>query len=195
MNTTVARKTPRRTRAFAAAVLLVAAVVAVLTLGKAPTGAGAAPPPISATELMPRSVFTDDVDLRIRLKPDGRPRNVLNVADPSRVAVVRITVQPGARFPWHTHPGPVIASVEKGELTYTYADDCVERPYPAGTTFVDPGRQNIHMAFNPSTTEEAVVVATFLEAPETGPLTLPIAQQASDLLDGKCGYAPASHSH
>jgi hypothetical protein len=36
--------------------------------------------------------------------------------------------------------GPVVVNVVSGELTYVAADDCVEREYPAGTAFVDPGR-------------------------------------------------------
>lgn len=191
---TTARTHGQRTRNFAVVGLMVLAVVAALTLGRASSNAADVPPPISAEELMPRSEFTDDVNMQIRLQPDGRPRQVLNLRDPSRVAVAKITVQPGARFPWHTHPGPVIASVKEGKLAYAYADDCVERPYPAGTTFIDPGG-SVHTAVNPSRDDEAVVVAMFLDAPETGPLTLPIPQQEANLLDGKCGFGPASHSH
>ena len=50
----------------------------------------------------------------------------------------RITVQPGAQFPWHTHPGAVIVNIAQGELVYVEASDCIERPYPAGTAFLDP---------------------------------------------------------
>jgi hypothetical protein len=32
------------------------------------------------------------------------------------------------------------------ELIYIYADDRVERSYPAGNMFVDPGGDNVHMA-------------------------------------------------
>lgn len=103
-------------------------------------------------------------------------------------------MQPGARFPWHTHPGPVLVSVKQGGLGYVYGDDCVERAYPAGTAFIDPGGGNVHYAFNPSQAGETVVLATFLDAPQTGPLTLPVAAEEAAALDHKCHVAPATHS-
>jgi quercetin dioxygenase-like cupin family protein len=85
----------------------------------------------------------------VRLRLDGAAgTDVLNLGDPSSVAVARLVVEPGAMFPWHTHPGPVLVSVVSGDLVHVNADDCVERPYPAGTAFVDPGRGNVHTAFN-----------------------------------------------
>jgi hypothetical protein len=63
-------------------------------------------PPILVEPLTPRGQFTDDVHLQLRVKPEGRPTGVINVADPSRTVVARITVQPGAQFPWHTRSGP-----------------------------------------------------------------------------------------
>jgi hypothetical protein len=66
----------------------------------------------------------------------------------------------------------VIVNVTSGELVYVAADDCVERAYPAGTAFVDPGHGHVHTAFNP-TGQETVFVATFFEAPASGPLLIP----------------------
>jgi hypothetical protein len=145
------------------------------------------PDPI-AVELVgsERTEFTDDVAIDIRLQPEGRSEQTLKLENPSRVAVARITIQPGAVFPWHTHPEPVFAGVDEGELIYTYADDCIGRPYPKGTMFVDPGGDNVHTAHNPSTDEEAVVTATFLNAPEQGKLTLPVDKQSGQQLDEKC---------
>ena len=133
-----------------------------------------------------RTKFTDDVAIDIRLQPEGRAEQSLKLDEPSRVAVARITIQPGAVFPWHTHPGPVFAGVDEGELIYTYADDCIDRPYPKGTMFVDPGGDNVHTARNPSADGEAVVIATVLNAPEQGKLTLPVDRQSGQQLDEKC---------
>ena len=167
-----------------------AAAVGALGLGAAfiPPSSADEQPPISVELLTPRSDFTDEVGGQIRLKLDGQATNVLNMADMSKVATAKITVQPGARFPWHTHPGPVIANVAQGELTYVYASDCVERSYPAGTLFVDPGRGNVHTAFNP-TNEVTVVYATFFEVPPTGPLTIPVDDP------GTCEITVGSHGH
>jgi predicted metal-dependent enzyme (double-stranded beta helix superfamily) len=168
-----------------------AAAVGALALGAAfiqPSSADEEPQPIGVELLTPRSEFTDEVGGQIRLKLDGQTTNVLNMADLSKVATAKITVQPGARFPWHTHPGPVIANVAQGELTYVYASDCVERPYPAGTLFIDPGHGNVHTAFNP-TDEVTVVYATFFEVPATGALTIPVDDP------GTCEMTVGSHAH
>jgi quercetin dioxygenase-like cupin family protein len=150
-----------------------AALIAVplISANALPSAAQEAPPPIAVEPLTGRAVFTDDVDLKLKNTLDGEETEVANAKDPSRTVTARITVQPGAQFPWHTHPGPVVVNVVEGELVYVEAD-CVEREYPAGTAFVDPGGGHVHTAFN-ATNEEAVLVATFFAAPEAGPLTIP----------------------
>lgn len=137
------------------------------------------PLPIVVELLADRAEFTDDIDLQVKINLDGRATNVIKVKNPSRTAVARITVQPGAQFPWHTHPGPVIVNVAEGELVYVQANDCVERSYPAGTAFVDPGRGNVHSAFNP-TNDVTVLLATFFEIEQGGPLTITAGIEAPD---------------
>ena len=160
--------------------------------------ADVAPPlPIASEPLTQRHKFTDDVAVQVRLKPSGRPRDVVNIDDASRMAVVRFTIQPGVRFPWHSHPGLVMVAVTKGDLVFVYGDDCVQRRYPAGTAFVDPGFGNVHYAFNP-TGGELVIVATFLGVPDApAALTNPVSPGQAAALDAKCGAAAASvaHSH
>ena len=152
-------------------------------------------PPILVEELTARHEFTDDIAVQVRVRPDGRPTEVVNIKDASNTAVLRFTVQPGVRFPWHSHPGLVMVTITQGELVFVYADDCIERGYPAGTAFVDPGFGNVHYAFNP-TGAETVLVATFLGVPPTGPLTIPVDAATATALDAKCGVAQlASHSH
>ena len=158
-----------------AAVLLGGAVIGANVL---PSAAQQPPPPIAAEILSARAVFTDNVDLKLKIKLDGHGTTVVNTKDPSRTVVARFTVQPGAQFPWHTHAGPVIVNVTQGELVYVGAEDCVERSYPAGTAFVDSGHGHVHTAFNP-TNEETVLYGTFFEAPAQGPLVIP-AQAPAD---------------
>jgi quercetin dioxygenase-like cupin family protein len=146
--------------------------VLVLVLNVLPSSAQAPPPPIATEFLTGRAVFTDDVRLKAKIKLDGRKTRVVTVRDASRTVVARFTVQPGAQFPWHSHRGPVVVNVVSGELTYVAADDCVEREYPAGTAFVDPGRGHVHTAFN-GTNGVTVFVATFFSAPAEGPLLIP----------------------
>jgi quercetin dioxygenase-like cupin family protein len=130
------------------------------------------PPPIAAEQLTLRSVFPDLIDMKLKLKTHDGGTAVINVDDPSRTVDVRYTVQPGARFPWHTHYGPVIVNIVSGSLTYVAADTCDEEPYAAGQAFVDAGHGHVHSAYNPGT-EPAVLIATFFEAPEAGALLIP----------------------
>ena len=157
-----------------------AALIASLLIGAnaLPSAAQVPPPPPISTELLTgRATFTADVSLKLKNTLDGEATEVAKAKDASRTVVARITVQPGAQFPWHTHPGPVVANVTQGELTYVAADDCVEHEYPAGTAFVDAGGDHVHSAIN-RTGGPTVVVATFFDAPESGPLTIPRPEEA-----------------
>lgn len=166
----------------------IAVTAGLAALAAAPLGAQEAPPPIAVEVLTQRATFSDDVSMQIRNKLDGQATMVMNLADPSRVVIARITVQPGAMFPWHTHAGPVTVNVAAGELTYVQATDCLPREYPAGTIFVDPGQGNVHTAFN-SSDGVTVVYATFYNVPAEGQLTIPVDGPAD------CDVAVGSHAH
>ncbi len=152
-------------------------------------------PPIHVELLTGRHVFKDDVAIQIRNKPDGRRTGVSNVRDATHLVVAKITIQPGARFPWHTHPGPVAVALAEGDFVYVYADDCVRRDYSGGA-FIDPGFDNVHMAYNPSETDVTVAIATFFGVPAEGPLTIPVSPEEGEALDEQCGFEPAvAHAH
>lgn len=159
-----------RTRLTLGTALLMLAAAAVLDV--VPSAAQEPPPPIAAEPLTARSVFTDDIELKVKIKLDGQAITVVNVDDPSRTVDARYTVQPGARFPWHSHAGPVVVNVVSGALTYVDGDNCNEHTYSAGQAFVDPGQGHVHSAFNPGT-EPTVFVATFFDAPADGSLLIP----------------------
>ena len=78
--------------------------VASLTIGVGattvlPLAAQEAPPPIAVEILSDRSVFTDDIDMKLTYSLYGNTPQALDIKDPSRTVVARITVQPGAEFP------------------------------------------------------------------------------------------------
>ena len=151
------------------ALLILAAAAAVNVV---PSAAVDPPPPIAAETLTARSVFPDLIDMKLKLKSHHGGTAVVQVDDPSRTVVVRYTVQPGARFPWHTHYGPVIVNIISGSLTYVSEEACHEKTYSAGESFVDAGHGHVHSAYNPGP-GPTVFIATFFEAPETGPLLIP----------------------
>jgi len=174
-NTTDRRETTMRLtkkRGAAAGTALIAAFVLVLMLNVLPSSAQTPPAPIATEFLTGRATFSDDVKLKFKLKLHGLHQEVVKVTDPSRTLVARYTVQPGAQFPWHSHRGPVVVTIVSGELTYIPADDCMERTYPAGTSFVDPGQGHVHSARN-ATNDVTVFLATFFATPADGPLLIP----------------------
>jgi predicted metal-dependent enzyme (double-stranded beta helix superfamily) len=190
MTTSCTTRRTRTTWTVTGAALLALAATALLAMGGSPSGADEKPDPITAEPLTQRHTFADDVAVQVRDKPDGRSTDVVNLRDASNIAVVEITIQPGAQFPWHIHPGPVLATVvegdDEGAFVFVYGDDCVERPYEVGEAFVDPG-DSVHMAYNPSADEETVVIATFLGVPAEGELTQPVDETEGVDLDRRCG--------
>jgi quercetin dioxygenase-like cupin family protein len=161
------RRKKRASLVLGTAILMLAAAAAVNVI---PSAAQDPPPPIAAEPLTARSVFTDEIDMKIKLKLHHQM--VVHVDDPSRTVDVKYTVQPGAQFPWHSHAGPVLVNIISGALTYLPAETCAERTYSAGQAFIDPGHGHVHTALNPGT-EPTVFIATFFEAPATGPLLIP----------------------
>jgi quercetin dioxygenase-like cupin family protein len=157
---------------------VVLATVVTLVVSVLPSSAQTPPQPITIELLSGRAVFTDDIDLKVSLKHDGE-RQVVKDRNPSRTVTARITVQPGAQFPWHTHEGPVVVNIVSGELVYVGAEDCVERSYSAGTAFMDLGFGHVHTAFNPGD-EPTVFIATFFSAPAEGPLLIPAEPACGD---------------
>jgi quercetin dioxygenase-like cupin family protein len=162
----------RKRGAIGGAVLV---AVFVLALNVLPSAAQAPPPePIAVELLTDRAVFTDRVGLRVKIEQHGETTRVA-LKNASRTLTARFTLQPGARIPWHSHPGPVFVNVVQGRLTYVAADphgDCFWRRYPAGTAFVDPGRGHVHRAYN-SSSGVTVFVATFFKVPAEGELLIP----------------------
>jgi quercetin dioxygenase-like cupin family protein len=144
------------------------------------------PEPIAAEPLSLRHAFTDNVSMRITQDLEGLPQQVIEMDDASHVAVMQFTIQPGAVFPWHTHPGTVLISITEGDFVFMFAEDCERREYSAGTALVDPG-DTVHTAYNPSADGETVVVATLLGVPAEGGLTLPVDEAESTRLDEQCG--------
>lgn len=148
------------------------AVTAAAGLGATALPTRAQAPPIVPQPLGDRSLFTDRVELKFKVKDHDGEMTVVSTKDASRTAVVKFTVQPGARFPWHTHEGPVVVNIDQGALTYVEGDDCYEHSYNEGEAFADPGHGHVHSAYNAGTTE-TVFYATFFEAPKQGPLSIP----------------------
>ncbi|TVR98247.1 MAG: cupin domain-containing protein [Rhodospirillales bacterium] len=178
---------PRTCRTIAPTVALVAA----MALG---TGAAAETEPITAEPLIERHSFAGEVSVQLTQTLDGLSRHEAAMDDASSLAVMEFTIQPGAIFAWHTHPGIVLVSLAQGELDFIFAEDCAARRLTPGTAIVDPGNE-MHTARNPGDVP-TIVIATFLGAPAEGGLTLPVAADTAAALDERCGIeTPGEHAH
>jgi quercetin dioxygenase-like cupin family protein len=180
---TISGMSLRRSALVAGVALLALAGAAVLVFAG---GVQADHEPIHAVPLTTpgHNAFPDDVAVQVRDKPDGRPTEVVNLRDASNIAVFEFTIQPGAWFPWHTHPGPVLAAVAQGDLVFIYADDCLERSYDEGEAFVDPGI--VHTAYNPGDTATKVI-ATVLNVADGAPAATPVDAAEATALNAACG--------
>ena len=173
------------------AITAVATAFAAISLG---VGAAAEPEPITARPLIERHSFSGEVSVQLSQELDGLSRHEVDISDASSLAVMEFTIQPGAVFPWHTHPGTVLVSLAEGELDFIFAEDCTERRLTPGTAIVDPGNEP-HTARNPGDVP-TIVIATLLGAPAEGGLTLPVVADDAAALDERCGIeTPGDHTH
>ncbi|WP_298891294.1 cupin domain-containing protein [uncultured Serinicoccus sp.] len=140
------------------------------------TGGATARPGPTVTVLARHADFPDDIAVQIRRKLDEGPTRVLNLRDPGHIVVARVELAPGAGFPWHYHPGPVIISVAEGDLVYQQSTDCREREYGPQEALVDPG-DIIHTAWNDGDVP-TVLYATFYDVPAGGAPTIPTNRQS-----------------
>ena len=146
-------------------------VVAAFLLVASIAGPSAAVSPITVEPVTTRAVIPDQVAGQLRIRQADGSIKVINMPDLDRVVTAKITIQPGAQFPWHTHAGPVLVTIAQGELVYISSIGCSETTYVVGQAFVDSGHGHVHSAVN-RTGGETILYATFLEATASGPLTI-----------------------
>ncbi len=81
----------------------------------------------------------------------------------------QLTIAPGGRTGWHTHPGPTIVAVAQGEGTlYHGVSGCPAHKYGAGTAFFQPTTE-VHNFRNEGTTP--LVFYAFYMLPQGTPNT------------------------
>ncbi|MDS0475377.1 cupin domain-containing protein [Natrinema sp. 1APR25-10V2] len=128
------------------------------------------PEGFSAEVLAPHATFPDEVAASFGIDFERDGEETVSLSDASNVVVAKFTVEPGGTSGWHAHPGPVIVNVAEGEAEITFSDDCVTHTYTAGEAFIDSGN-HAEKATNPSETERAVLLATFIGVPDGEPPT------------------------
>ncbi len=156
-------------------------VAAVLTLLVTKTLATPSSGIVSATVLA-RASFTVPVDAKFKI--GGDHEEVIHLPDLQETVIQQVIVGPGGSTGWHSHPGPVIVLIKSGALAYYDSEDptCTPRVYTAGEAFIDPGQGHVHLARNPSSTENAEVWGIYLDVPAGGAFRLDAADP------GNCSF-------
>jgi quercetin dioxygenase-like cupin family protein len=162
---------------------LLVLVIAALVAGRI---ASAHAPAHAQEEIKPITVETLG-----KAMPSGAPGKA--------ILQLRVTIQPGAAFPPHTHPGAVLITVQEGEFAFTPLEGQAEAirgaasgtPEPAETLTVgseaifQPGDQIfedgglIHTARNPGDSATVVLVAALVDPSQ--PFTIPMSMDGMDM--------------
>jgi hypothetical protein len=108
---------------------------------------------------------------RINQPPDF----MIDSESEKEVAIQKVTISPGGHTGWHTHPGPILAIVTKGQIKhtrFTEKDGCIERMFGPGESeqaFVEVPNQ-VHMARNEGDVDAVLYIAR-LNIPVGGEIT------------------------
>jgi len=133
----------------AAAVVVVAAAAATVVLA-----ADGGPSGVQVTPLSQGTIHT-----KVKANTNGIKIKTLG---PRLVLVTAITVDPCGTFGWHSHPGPVLVTVNKGTLTLyrAHGKDCIKSTFGPGDAFVEQGG-DVHLGRNEGS-DPVELNATFL---------------------------------
>lgn len=156
-------------RATRIRLFIAAASAGLLIVTVAGTAFGTPPSGVLAAPILARGDFVERVDVKIKASSE-HGMVVSNAPNAGEVVVQEITIAPNGTTGWHSHPGPVVVVVKAGALTFVDQEMgvCTEKTYAAGTAFVDQGQGHVHSAFNRSSTENLVLVATYFDVPAGG---------------------------
>lgn len=109
------------------------------------------------TEVLLQSTSSWDSTL-FQPYPEGQPE----------ITISRITIQPGAQLPMHTHPNPLGGVILSGELT-VYKEDGTSHTFQSG----DPILEVVNTKhYGKNTGEEPTVLIAFYIGVEGVPLTI-----------------------
>ena len=148
-------------RGWALALLLATtggAISAANVLATPPT-----PPPDLTTTILAKSTFNEML-LTAKTHPANLWRAKIKTHGASDFYVVDNKLAPNATSGWHSHPGPSLIFVVSGTVTNHESGDptCASHTYSAGSGFVDPGGDDVHMLRNETNAPAETIAVQFL---------------------------------
>jgi quercetin dioxygenase-like cupin family protein len=155
--------------------------VAAATLALSSGHAAATPPSGVTGTVWARGSFADPVDIKFKVKQGNR--QVILAPGAQQTVMQSILIAAGGHTGWHSHPGPVVVLVNRGELTLYPADDpaCAGRTYTAGQAFIDSGQGHVHLAVNTGGVDTMLWV-TYFDVPAGGAFRIDVSDP------GNCGF-------
>jgi quercetin dioxygenase-like cupin family protein len=121
------------------------------------------PAPDLTTTILAKSTF-NELQLFARTHPANLWRAQIKTHGASDLYVVDNKLAPNATTGWHSHPGPSFIFVVAGTITNYESGDsgCAPHTYAAGTGFVDPGGEDVHMLRNATSAPAETIAVQFL---------------------------------
>jgi quercetin dioxygenase-like cupin family protein len=146
-----------------------AAVCAGEVLATPPT-----PSPGLQTTILAKSTF-DSMLLTAKTRSPALWRAKIKTQGLSDLYVVDNKLAPGATTGWHSHPGPSLISVVSGTVTNYMGDDpsCTPHTYGAGSGFVDPGGEDVHILRNETNAPAETIAVQLLPQAATRRIDVP----------------------
>lgn len=143
---------------FVAMATVAGVALAVTALGTPSSGVLSAP-------VVARAGFADPLSIKFKAG-----RSVIRVKNAAETVMQQIVIGPGGTTGWHSHPGPVVVLIKSGTMHFISSEDrtCQPTEYTAGEAFVDIGQGHVHIANNPSATENLELWATYFDVPVGG---------------------------
>ena len=115
------------------------------------------------TTSLAKSVF-DQFKVNAHSIPADRSQAPIKTRGQSDVYVVDNKLASGGSTGWHSHPGPSLILVLAGTVTNYTGDDptCRGHAYSAGTGFIDPGGNDVHMLRNEGSPQVETIAVQLL---------------------------------
>jgi quercetin dioxygenase-like cupin family protein len=103
----------------------------------------------------------------------------ISVTKPADLIVVKVKVQPGGSFGWHSHPSAVAVAITSGTLTLYDSSypNCGPKRFSRGQGFVEPPN-HVHLARNEGTTR-VTLYATYFGVPHAANPNVPAQRPAN----------------
>jgi quercetin dioxygenase-like cupin family protein len=122
----------------------------------------ASPLPDLTTTILAKSTF-NDLLLTAKTQPANLWRAKIKTHGASDLYVVDNKLAANATTGWHSHPGPSFIFVVAGTVTnHDGGPGCPAHTYSAGSGFVDPGGDDVHMLRNETSAPAETIAVQFL---------------------------------